>query len=224
MLLLAFAGCSLLSRNVVQTITPEPGTDIFAGLSKKDRAAMESIRKNIVPDAGGNAAADSDYRIGGSDVLNITVYDEKDLRCPALRVSPDGYISFPLIGRFKAAGQTTAQLEELIAQKLAPDYIVGAHVSVQVKEFNSKYYVLGEVKKPGAYLLKGSDVSIVEAIGVAGGFTNFAAHNGVKIIRNQNGQETVIRVKVDAITEAGTQLREIILQPHDIVIVPQSFF
>ena len=74
------------------------------------------------------------------------------------------------------------------------------------------------------YLLKGGDISLVEAIGIAGGFTNFAARNSVKIIRSQNGQETVIRVKVDAITEAGTQLREVILQPHDIVIVPQSFF
>lgn len=223
MLLLAFAGCSLLSRNVVQTITPEPGTDIFAGLSKSDRAAIEGIKKSSVPDAESTSAA-SDYRVGGNDVLSITVYDEKDLRCPLLRVSPDGYISFPLIGRFKAAGLTTAQLEEMIAQKLAPDYLVGAHVSVQVKEYNSKYYVLGEVKKPGAYLLKGNDISIVEAIGVAGGFTNFAARNSVKIIRNQNGQETVIRVKVDAITLAGTQLRGVILQPHDIIVVPQSFF
>ncbi|MCX5901622.1 MAG: polysaccharide export protein [Proteobacteria bacterium] len=342
-MLLAFAGCSLIGGDVIQTSTPAPGTDTAAGLSKATRAALENIKKGAVqndaneglsavvsdkahyltvaqfleryPEAESNAAAN--YLVGGNDVLNISVFDEKNLRCPELRVSADGYLSFPLIGRFKAAGLTTAQIEELITQKLSRGYVVDAHVSVEVKEYNSKwyrvlgavekpktcslaahvrvldaistaggikqyqkgsgrnaklvrmvnagtareeqlvvdidlqrlmqsadqqanllmsdkdtlfismpenYYMLGEVKRPGAYPLIDRDISLVEAIGAAGGFTNFASRNSTKIIRNQNGQETLIRVRVDDITQAGTQLREIILQPNDIIIVPQSFF
>ncbi|MBN2106653.1 MAG: polysaccharide biosynthesis/export family protein [Deltaproteobacteria bacterium] len=221
-LLLAVAGCGLLGGAVVKTITPEAGADTVAGLSQAEREALAAIKKSSGCE--GESAAATDYRVGGNDVLNIMVYDERELRSPGLRVTPDGYISFPLIGRIKVAGLTTSQIEELIAQKLARGYLVDPHVSVQVEEFDSRYYVIGEVKRPGAYPLGSSDISLVEGIGFAGGFTNFAARNSTKIIRNHNGREIAIRVKVDDIMKAGTQLRDIILQPNDIIIVPQSFF
>ena len=95
----------------------------------------------------------ADYTVGGNDVLSIIVYEEKDLSKDAIRVSGKGSISFPLIGRLKVAGLTTSAIENLIAEKLAAQqYLLNAHVDVQVTEYNSKhFFVLGEVGTPGSH-------------------------------------------------------------------------
>ena len=64
----------------------------------------------------------------------------------------------------------------------------------------------------------------MEAIGMAGGFTPIAARNRTRIIRVENGVEKIIEVKVDAITGAGRKIQDVIIQPHDVIVVPESFF
>jgi len=272
----------------------------------------EYLRKH--PEVSGQAG--QDYRVGGYDVLSITVYEEKDLSREAVRVSADGYVSFPLIGRVKVDGLPTAEIEKLISRKLAEGkYLLDAHVSVMVNEYRSKkYFVLGSVKNPASYplqaqervldaiskagglefqktgkkgmiirtenpdtanerkivinfdlmsLLKGKDqisniflfdkdvlyvppaehfyiigqvkqpgshpitdreITLVEAISMAGGFTPIAARNRTRIIRVENGVEKIIEVRVDAITDAGKKIQDVVIQPNDIIFVPESFF
>jgi len=257
-----------------------------------------------------------DYKVGGYDVLSITVYEEEDLSKSSVRVAADGFISFPLIGRIKVENLTTSEIEQLISRKLMEgQFLFDAHVSVMVEEYRSKQYlVLGSVKAPGKYylreqerfldaisrskgidfeqggkqamiirtenpnteyerkiviridlegLLNGSDqlsniplqdndvlyfpkpeffyiigqvknpgsfpylqkrVTLVEAISMAGGFTQIAARNRTRIIRVENGVEKIIEVKVDAITNSGKKGQDVTVQPEDIIVVPESFF
>jgi polysaccharide export outer membrane protein len=86
------------------------------------------------------------------------------------------------------------------------------------------FYIMGEVKKPGSYKFTQEDLTLVGAIGTAGGFTNIAARKKTRIIRVENGVEKIITVNVDAITSAGRKIQDVHIKPDDIIIVPQSFF
>jgi len=86
------------------------------------------------------------------------------------------------------------------------------------------FYIIGQVNKPGSYPLIDRDLSLVEGIGIAGGFTNIAECNNTRIIRIEGGQEKVIEVNVDAIIRGGKIIQDVIIQPNDIIIVPESLF
>ena len=116
--------------------------------------------------------APTGFLLGPEDELEITVWGNKDLtRVTAVR--PDGLISMPIVGDVQAAGLTADALAQRIADRLK-QYIANPAVSVSVKELNSyTVYVLGEVSKPGKFQLK-SYVTVLQAISMAGGFTEWA--------------------------------------------------
>jgi polysaccharide export outer membrane protein len=86
------------------------------------------------------------------------------------------------------------------------------------------FYIMGQVKSPGSYKFTQKDLTLVGAIGTAGGFSNIAARNKTRIIRVENGVEKIITVNVDAITSAGRKIQDVLIRPDDIIIVPESFF
>ena len=86
------------------------------------------------------------------------------------------------------------------------------------------FYIMGQVKKPGSYKLTQKDLTLVGAIGNAGGFTSIAARRKTRIIRVESGTEKIITVNVDAITSAGRKIQDVRIKPNDIIIVPESFF
>jgi polysaccharide export outer membrane protein len=86
------------------------------------------------------------------------------------------------------------------------------------------FYIIGQVRRPGSYPLTNREITLVEAISMAGGFTRIAARNRTRIIRIEDRVEKIIEVKVDAITDAGKKIQDVIIQPDDIIVVPESFF
>ena len=68
------------------------------------------------------------------------------------------------------------------------------------------------------------ELTLVEAIGMAGGFTRIASRNSTRIIRIEDGVEKVIHVKVDEITDSGRKVQDVVIKPEDIIVVPESFF
>ncbi len=86
------------------------------------------------------------------------------------------------------------------------------------------FYIIGQIKRPGSYPLIDREISLAEAISTAGGFTSMAARNQTRIIRVEDGVEKIIEVKVDAITDAGKKIQDVIIQPDDVIVVPESFF
>ena len=167
--------------------------------------------------------APTGFLLGAEDELEITVWGNKDLtRVTAVR--PDGLISMPIIGDVQAAGLTADALAQRIADRLK-QYIANPAVSVSVKELNSySVYVLGEVSKPGKFQLK-SYITVLQAISMAGGFTEWAKKNKLQVVRaTQNGdhqrQEVHIPLRYDDLVSGRGEPGNIVLHPGDTVVVP----
>jgi polysaccharide export outer membrane protein len=159
--------------------------------------------------------APSEYRIGVEDLLEIAVWKEPQLSTTA-PVRPDGKVTVPVAGEIDAAGKTPKELEALLADKLS-SRIASPTVTVVVKEVNAaRIFVLGEVAKPGAYPMRGS-MTVVQALAVAGGMTEFADRSDIVILRRAgDGAQTRLNVDFgDAVKGSPIEL-----VPGDTVVVP----
>jgi len=159
---------------------------------------------------------DRDYRLGPEDLVEVFVWKEPDLTT-TVAVRPDGRISLPLTNELQASGQTVTELQGEITKRLAR-FIANPVVNVMVKEVKSpKISVLGEVKKPDVYKML-QKLSVLDAIALAGGFTEFAKPEKVVVIRNGSGAVQRIPVNVKKLLKAGRG--ELFpLQPSDVVYV-----
>lgn len=164
----------------------------------------------------------SEFLLGPEDVLDITVWKNQDLSRTAV-IRPDGLISLPIIGDVQAAGLSANILGERIAERLKK-FVTTPAVSVSVKEINSySVFVLGEVMKPGKYQLK-SYTTVLDAISVAGGFTEFAKKNKLQVVRksvNGNGRIHEIRIPVryDDLVSGRGEPGNFVLKSGDTLVV-----
>jgi len=132
-----------------------------------------------------SAYGDTEFLLGPGDVIDVSVYQEKELST-TVPIRPDGKISIPLVGELTASGKTAVDLQREVTQKYA-QYIAQPAVTVVVKEVNSpKISVLGEVKNPGVYKIK-ERATVLDAIAMAGGLTEYAKKNKITVIRVENG-------------------------------------
>ena len=121
------------------------------------------------------------YKLGPDDVIYVHVWREPDLST-LQSIRPDGKITMPVIKEILAAGQTPAQLGDRISKALS-EYVKNPQVVVAVQAVRSKrYYLSGEVNRPGAYPL-GRATTVFEALTMAGGFREFAGKKKIMIIR-----------------------------------------
>jgi polysaccharide export outer membrane protein len=159
----------------------------------------------------------SDYVIGVEDVLSVIFWREKDMSAEVV-VRPDGKISLPMLNDIHAAGMTPEALAESIA-KVGTKFVRDAGATVIVKEIRSrKIYIIGEVSKPGTFQL-GSEMTVLQAIGEAGGFIEGANKGDVKIVRNQGGKEQRFKFNYKEVVEGKNPQQNIKLQPGDTIIV-----
>ncbi len=165
---------------------------------------------------GVQAPKDEPYRIGMEDVVDVAVWRDPDLS-RVVPVRPDGFISLPMAGEVHAAGKTPKQLEEEIRKALAP-FVQEPRVTVIVREVNApRVYVTGEVSRPGMYPMRGH-VSVLQAIALAGGFSDFADKRKIMIIR-RDGKG--VPVNYTELVETKDDARvSVWLQPGDTVVVP----
>lgn len=156
------------------------------------------------------------YRIGPEDVLHVSVWDNKELTIDVV-VRPDGKISIPLVQDVQAEGLTAAELSDVIHSRLTA-FIKEPQVSVIVTQVNApKIFVIGNVAKPGPYPLR-SDMSILQALSIAGGFTPFASPRSIKVVRNHGGKQEVRRVNYYDLIDEGEG--NYLLRPGDTIVVP----
>ena len=161
-----------------------------------------------------------EYIIGPSDVLSISILNQ-DAMDRTVTVRPDGMISFPLIEEISAAGLTPAQLEEMMAVALS-DYveILPGELSVTVDEVHSyTVSVLGEVRNPGRFEFKNS-ATVLDALALAGGLTEFAAADEIMILRNQPDGIRRIRFNYEELMKKPDSNVELDVYPGDTVLVP----
>ena len=160
-------------------------------------------------------AADGSYRLGPEDVIEVFVWKEPELTSTST-VRPDGRISMPLVGEIVAAGKTPGELQTEIASGLT-DYVTEPVVTVVVKEVRSpQVSVLGEVKKPGRYRIAQS-ATVLDAIALGGGFTDYAHRGKVVVLRPGPGGVERLEVDVDRLVRRGEV--PLALRPGDTVYV-----
>ncbi len=158
----------------------------------------------------------SSYRLGPEDQLRISVWDNKELTLD-LVVRPDGKISMPLLQDVPAEGLTAAELAANIQEKLSA-FIVNPDVTVIVLQVNApKYYLIGYVSRPGTYPLRG-DTSVLQALALAGGLTQFASPRSIKLIRATHGKQEVRKINYYDIIESGEG--NYLLKSGDTIVVP----
>jgi polysaccharide export outer membrane protein len=161
----------------------------------------------------GAAVDPNKYLIGPEDILFVKVWRETDFTMP-VAVRPDGKITMPLIGEVQAAGQTPMQLTKALSELLTK-YINNPDVTVFVTDVRSKkYYILGEVNRAGAFPLV-TPTTILEALGNAGGFREFANTKKIKILRG----DKVFNFNYNDVTRAKHLEQNIFLENGDKIIV-----
>ena len=163
------------------------------------------------------------FVLGPEDVIEVVVWKNPDLSRQAV-IRPDGKISLPLIGDVSANGLTADQLAKNIAERYKA-YKENPSVSVNVVQVNSYYvFMVGEVNGPGKLQLK-SYTTVLQAISLAGGFTQFASRNDIRVVRNvlsADGKMKELRIPLrydDLISEEGG-VYNITLKSGDTVVVP----
>jgi polysaccharide export outer membrane protein len=161
-------------------------------------------------------------RIGVDDVFEVRVFGEPDMS-GAYRVASDGSIDFPLAGRLEVAGVTTTELQHMLVDRLKDGYIKNPQVAVMMREWNSrKVSVLGQVKNPGPVSYR-PNMTIVDAIASAGGFTATAAKNSVNLRREAGDGKVQTRTyPVASITEGHSP--NVIVLPGDVLVVDERLF
>jgi polysaccharide biosynthesis/export protein len=170
--------------------------------------------------------AAQEYRLQPEDVLSITVHEQPDLTTKT-RITADGNITFPLLGRVHVAGMTPDEVRKMITDLLEKDYLVNPQVLVYIEEYAPKQVsVIGCVNTPGKFdMLHEKETTVLEAIAMAGGFSKIADINSTRILRiGENGKEETIIIKVKDITVNGEKEKDLPLKPNDIIFVPESFF
>lgn len=162
----------------------------------------------------------NEYRIGPSDLLEISVFQVPELS-RTVRVNSDGSLSLPLIGQVKAGGLTGYQLETLIAQKLQENYLQNPQVSVFIKEFVSQRVTVGgSVNKSGIFPISGK-TTLMQAIALAGGLGKFAVESDIKVFRTlPDGSREVLVFDLEPIRKGEAE--DPPLMTSDVVVVAHS--
>ncbi len=133
-------------------------------------------------------------------------------------VRPDGNISLPLIHEIHAADLTPIELSDVIAQNLKK-YMKDPHVSVIVLQTNSpKIYLVGNVLRPGAYPLR-YDMTVLQALSLAGGFTTFASPREMKIISRVEAKQEIRKINYYKMIE-DIEFGSYMLKSGDTIVIP----
>ena len=197
--------------------------DLESSFRSTGAGGRTAARQSTVPDFG---LMHQDYELGPGDIINVIVWDHPEITIPAgsyrsaeqsgTLVAEDGTIFFPFAGVVKVAGLTTREVRKLLAKRMA-SVIENVQLDVRIVSFRSKrVYVVGEVSKPGLQPIDDIRMTLVEAVNRAGGITEEADHGNVLLTRK--GQTW--RVDLQALYEEGDVSQNVLLQPGDIINVP----
>ncbi len=185
-------------------------------------AASFAIGQEAASDSSDERA--SSYILAPNDLVNVKVFQEDDLESK-VRISRNGTVTLPLIGEVRIGDKTPQQAARTISDALAKGYLINPQVTVNVINF-AKYRVtvLGQVQKPGSYDFPNRErLTLLEAIGLAGGYTRGADPSRVLIKRVVQGREVVYRLNGKRMASEG-ESRAFEVVPGDVITVSESRF
>ena len=157
-------------------------------------SAMAQTAQVAAPAVAVDTQPSVNYHLRPKDTVHIKVFQEDDLETTA-RIDVDGNIFFPLLGKAKIGGQTVQEATETIQSALLT-YLVHPEVSVEIISYAKQHFtMLGQVNKPGIFDFPDEGtLDLLEALGMAGGYTKIANPSKIIIKRMVNGQETILRI------------------------------
>jgi polysaccharide export outer membrane protein len=184
----------------------------------KSEDAKVLTARNTTPQPPKSATQDPSYSIAPEDVLTIDVWKEPEIS-RTVPVRRDGKISLPLLDDVQAAGLTPTQLSAEIVEKLQAT-VVHPQVTVIVAQMSSqRIYILGQVNRGGAYPLV-PEMTAMQALSIAGGFTPFANVKKIYVMRAENGEDKIFRINYKEVVSGRKSEQNIHLKPGDTIVVP----
>lgn len=169
-----------------------------------------------------------DYIIGPLDELTVSVWRNPELSAEKIQVRPDGRITTPLVSDMPAVGKTPAMLSEDIRLQLS-HYIEEPLVSVIVTNFagtfSQQVRIIGATEKPASIPFR-ANMTVLDAMIAVGGLSEFAAGNKAKLIRfdKQVGRQKEYGLRLGDLLKRGESEANVMLQPGDVIIIPESMF
>ncbi len=230
MVFLGVAGCAGTSPTADPAAAAPVSTPADPAAASRPVAAMVQVSAAPVAVAGAPPTsaiatapveAPSDYFIGPQDLLKVEVFGVESLN-RSVRVNSRGQISLPLVGLVQAAGRTGEQLAADIATRLAKDYLQNPQVTIFIEEFTSqRATVVGSVKSPGVYPLKGR-TTLLQVVAGAGGTTNVATGTAMVLRSEPDGMRKMRQYDLEAIRDGKAPDPEVL--GEDVVHVETSGF
>ena len=169
-----------------------------------------------------------EYVIGPLDELTIHVWRNPELGAEKIQVRPDGRITTPLVADMPAVGKTPAMLAEDIRLQLS-QYIEEPLVSVIVTgfagTFSQQIRIVGATEQPASIPYR-ANMTVLDAMIAVGGLSEFAAGNRAKLIRfdKQAGRQREYALRLGDLLKDGDSKANVMLQPGDVIIIPESMF
>lgn len=195
------------------TITRKPAQSVDE--RAREQLATEQTAPVTVPM---DAETTARYVVQPGDLLQVSVWHEPDLT-REVRVSPDGWITYPLVGEIEAEGTTVEALRATLETKLHK-YVTEAVVNVSVKDPDgNRIYILGKVNRPGVYPFT-KNIDVVQALTLAGGTSKFAAIDDIKILRRVEGAQQAYKFRYSDVERGRSLEQNIVLRSGDVVVVP----
>lgn len=178
----------------------------------------------VIRSSGGTlSSGESDYVLVVGDVVELNIFREPDLNTQAT-IARDGTVQLPLIREVTLAGYTIRDAREVLRGLYDKQYLVDPQVFLNVVRYaQRKFTIMGQVARPGSYELQGGErMDLLEAIGLAGGFTRIADRGRVVIQRKDGGEVTVIKANAKRMADGKDSPVEV--QPGDVITVRESWF
>jgi polysaccharide export outer membrane protein len=166
---------------------------------------------------------DYSYAIGPGDLLAISVFEVPELNI-TVRVSEDGTITLPLLGKIEVEGLTRFDLERKLAGLLEKNYLKNAQVTIFIKEYQSKKVsIIGAVKNPGNYELIGKQ-TLLQVLSLAGGLTEEASDRIIVIRQYPEATSKSLTIDLEELMLKGNPKLNIPINSGDIINVPVERF
>jgi polysaccharide export outer membrane protein len=164
------------------------------------------------------------YKIAPGDSFDLNFELSPEFNQSGISVQPDGFVNLRGIGDIRVQGQTVPELTKTLRvaySKILNDPLI----SVILKDFEKPYFVAdGQVGKPGKYDMRG-DITLTQAIAVAGGFTDASRHSQVLLFRRVSDQWMEAKIiNVKQMEKSGNLKEDPMLHAGDMLFVPKSTF
>jgi polysaccharide biosynthesis/export protein len=164
------------------------------------------------------------YRLAPGDSFDINFDLSPEFNQTAVSVQPDGYVTLRGVGDVKVQGQTVPELTQTL--RTAYSKILNSPIiSIVLKDFEKPYFVAdGQIGKPGKYDLRGQ-ITLTQAIAIAGGFTDASKHSQVLLFRRVDDQWMEAKIiNVKKMEKMGDLTEDPLLHPGDMLFVPKNTF